>query len=166
MGRANRERWPWSNYRPSTKENGRAGGRRRRGKDLCRRRRRAPGRYPRGPAHGHASLIAGAVVALTPGGVADHLVSLGDLPETTRGVGVTRVGIGVGVVGQAPVSTGDLILAGARQHLQPEVKPVTISVSFGYHYLSCTLQIYAVNGYHNTCSPAPNGNGPGGSSYF
>jgi hypothetical protein len=71
-----------------------------------------------------------AVVARTPGRVAEHLESLGDLPEATRGVGVTRVGIGVGVMGQAPVSTGDLVLAGTRQYLQPVVKPVTISVVF------------------------------------
>jgi hypothetical protein len=76
------------------------------------------------------ALIVAAVVAGAAGRVAEHLESLGDLPETTRGVGVTRMGIGVGFVGQAPVSAGDLVLAGTRQHLQPVVKPVTISVVF------------------------------------
>ena len=99
---------------------------------------------PRGLAHAHASLSPGAVIPLAPIGVAEHLVGLGDLPETASGVGVPRVGVGMSVVGQAPVRTGDLVVAGARQHLQPEVKPITIAGSSGSHYLSCTLQICAV----------------------
>ena len=51
----------------------------------------------------------GPVISLAPIRVGEHLVGLGDLPEAARGVGVPRVGIGMGVVGQAPVSTGDLI---------------------------------------------------------
>ena len=112
------------------------------------------------------SLTAGAVVALTPSGVAEHLESLGDLPETARGVGVTRVGIGVGVVGQAPVSTGDIIRGWRRAAPPAGGRALHHQRLFGYHYLSCTLQICAVNGYHNTCSPEHDRNGAGASSYF
>ena len=83
----------------------------------------------RGPAGAHAGLPAGTVVPLAAGGVAEDLVGLGDLPEAPRGVGVLGVGIGMRIVGQAPVRTGDLIVAGTRQHPQPSVQRITIAVS-------------------------------------
>ena len=69
-------------------------------------------------------------------GMAKHLVGLGYLAEAGSGIGLSWVGIRMGVMGQAPVRTGDLIVTGAGPHLQPDVEPVTIAMFPGGHYLS------------------------------
>ena len=122
-----------------------------------------PGERPAGAREARSvltpSLPAGSVVSLAPIGVAEHLVGLGDLPEAASGVGVPRVGIGMGVVGQAPVRTGDLIVAGARQHLQPDGRARhhcrVVWQSLSELYLADLCR----SGYHNTCSPVHNGKG-------
>jgi hypothetical protein len=66
-----------------------------------------------------ARLAVGAdtVIACSPVRVAEHLVGLGDDPETAGSVWVPGVRIRMDVVGQPAVSTSDLVVAGAWWHL-------------------------------------------------
>ena len=73
------------------------------------------------------------VVTGKPLRIAQDLIGLGDLLKAPCSIGVVRMGIGVGPMGQPPVGPSDIGPRGAWGHIEPPVQAVPIRSSVHTH---------------------------------